>query len=251
MTRPLGRKERRALARVQAKQRQRASSPDRSEVPALGVAATPGGKRYVFNDALSRQLAAVHEAGHAIVSVVTGHPLHATEISADGSGWTPNQPGHPVVLLDFKKPEDRAYARRMAVLCCAGESAEGSYVASLLQQRGLPPANAPDLISDAAELDHDHAVQLVALLQRHEMDGSQSPALREDQADQHDISFARVAPVFHALQQEADAIIEAYWPAVVAVAGALVRQSRLTGDEVRAIVRSHPPASHPHQSSAS
>ena len=86
MMRPLGRKERRALARVQAKQRRRTPLPDDRVVPALGVATTLGAKRYVFNDALTRQLAAFHEAGHTLVAkLLPGtDPVHKVTIIPRG-----------------------------------------------------------------------------------------------------------------------------------------------------------------------
>jgi hypothetical protein len=198
----------------------------------------------LLDDVLPRLQAAYHEAGHAVVAVATGHPLHASEISSDGTGWTPNRPGDSRVLLDFKKPDDRAYARRMALICFAGESAEGSFLASLLDQLALPPGNAPEFQAEAAKDDRDRAIDLVARLQWHEMHRVE-PAAPAEAAERCEVPAALVIPVLKTLQQEVDAIVEANWPAVVAVAQALFQRGRLTGDEVRAIVRAHPASTLP------
>ncbi|MFF2123526.1 OB-fold nucleic acid binding domain-containing protein [Kitasatospora sp. NPDC058184] len=144
-------------------------------------------------------LDAVHEAGHAVAALAVSAHLHYVLVGAVA---------HNASARGYTEACGLARGRALAAYCGAGERAADRW----LRENGLwTPVRGV-------------AVELEAAGDR-----------RTYREHHPDVSFGGTGPDYRGVHDAADAVLDRYWPAVRAVAAALVEHRRLDGDAIATI----------------
>jgi hypothetical protein len=188
--------------------------------------APPGVAHYDPNDL---RFITVHEAGHAVMTVLLGLQLISVDIKRrrmnDGRisvGWT--NTGR--IRCDELDGKGEVVAMPRLMQCVAGPLAE-----MLLNDRA---------IKDGSEQGDFATARLIAAVA---ICGTQAnadghPEVRSNEFERHS---DRIKAAYESAITEADRLIVANRRAILSVAEALMERHELKGDEVRAIVKQHPP----------
>ena len=171
-----------------------------------------------------------HEAGHAVARVLLGiagdvdfASIHPDDFGTDALGivcgrpWIPPTCGHAV---------DHEAVRARVVVLLSGPAAESRYTSRDKTGCGGDVEQSFATLA-AAYLDTAETVAHAALRESEPLDFGKR-ALASALAD--------VVRRFEECNAHAQALVEANWPVIEAVACQLARRKRLTGAEVRAIV---------------
>jgi hypothetical protein len=186
---------------------------------------------------------AYHEAGHAVVAVVLAVPIEVVEIFPCGDGGQVQLRRASFPTYDLRRADDRAFVEHIVMGLFAGIFAETRWLrrcgyvheANQTQAKALTGGSIYDMRKAADCLMSVCAAETYLPSFTANLPDSVLP----DPLSGAVVTQAHFAAAWEGLEIKTSALLHAHWPAVRDVAAELLREQRLDGQKVVALVELH------------